>query len=165
MAKRGRLLALPEAHRFRARTQRRFEGRETHSRRRGSGHDARHRLWDLPLRHVLQHHLSRGLHRSGHRPQPRRRGHRHFQSLLHPRWIRPLPHRTHDEVGEKMRAEGHEFGATTGRPRRCGWLDLPQLRYAVDVNGATQLSMMKADVLGCFDEVHVHPLHAPRRKD
>ena len=73
----------------------------------------------------------------------------------------PFPTELLDDVGEKMRAEGHEFGATTGRPRRCGWLDLPQLRYAVDVNGATQLCMMKADVLGCFDEVRVctHYLH------
>ena len=73
----------------------------------------------------------------------------------------PFPTELHDEVGEKMRAEGHEFGATTGRPRRCGWLDLPQLRYAVDVNGATQLCMMKADVLGCFDDIQVctHYMH------
>ena len=73
----------------------------------------------------------------------------------------PFPTELLDEVGEKMRAEGREFGATTGRPRRCGWLDLPQLRYAVDVNGATQLCMMKADVLGCFDEIRVctHYMH------
>ena len=79
----------------------------------------------------------------------------------------PFPTELHDEVGEKMRAEGHEFGATTGRPRRCGWLDLPQLRYAVDVNGATQLCMMKADVLGCFDEIHVctHYMHRDEKID
>ena len=79
----------------------------------------------------------------------------------------PFPTELHDEVGEKMRAEGHEFGATTGRPRRCGWLDLPQLRYAVDVNGATQLCMMKADVLGCFDEIHVctHYMHRGEQID
>jgi adenylosuccinate synthase len=73
----------------------------------------------------------------------------------------PFPTELLDEVGETMRAEGREFGATTGRPRRCGWLDLPQLRYAVDVNGATQLCMMKADVLGCFDEIRVctHYMH------
>ena len=59
---------------------------------------------------------------------------------LHARGPGPFPTELHDEVGEQMRAEGHEFGATTGRPRRCGWLDLPQLRYAVDVNGATQLA-------------------------
>ena len=79
----------------------------------------------------------------------------------------PFPTELHDEVGEKMRAEGHEFGATTGRPRRCGWLDLPQLRYAVDVNGATQLCMMKADVLGCFDEIEVctHYIHRGEKID
>jgi adenylosuccinate synthase len=79
----------------------------------------------------------------------------------------PFPTELHDEVGEKMRAEGHEFGATTGRPRRCGWLDLPQLRYAVDVNGATQLCMMKADVLGCFDEIRVctHYMHRGEKID
>jgi adenylosuccinate synthase len=79
----------------------------------------------------------------------------------------PFPTELHDAVGEKMRAEGHEFGATTGRPRRCGWLDLPQLRYAVDVNGATQLCMMKADVLGCFEEIEVctHYMHRGERID
>lgn len=79
----------------------------------------------------------------------------------------PFPTELHDAVGEKMRAEGHEFGATTGRPRRCGWLDLPQLRYAVDVNGATQLCMMKADVLGCFEDIEVctHYMHRGERID
>ena len=79
----------------------------------------------------------------------------------------PFPTELHDEVGEKLRAEGHEFGATTGRPRRCGWLDLPQLRYAIDVNGATQLCMMKADVLGCFDDIQVctHYMHRSEQID
>jgi adenylosuccinate synthase len=79
----------------------------------------------------------------------------------------PFPTELHDEVGEQMRAEGREFGATTGRPRRCGWLDLPQLRYAVDVNGATQLCMMKADVLGCFEEIEVctHYIHRDEKID
>jgi adenylosuccinate synthase len=79
----------------------------------------------------------------------------------------PFPTELHDEVGEQMRAEGREFGATTGRPRRCGWLDLPQLRYAVDVNGATQLCMMKADVLGCFEEIEVctHYMHRDEKID
>ena len=79
----------------------------------------------------------------------------------------PFPTELHDEVGEKLRAEGHEFGATTGRPRRCGWLDLPQLRYAIDVNGATQLCMMKADVLGCFDDIQVctHYMHRGEQID
>lgn len=67
----------------------------------------------------------------------------------------PFPTELHDETGEKIRQEGREFGSTTGRPRRCGWLDLPALRYAVMINGATQLLMMKADVLDKFEEINV----------
>ena len=60
-----------------------------------------------------------------------------------------------DETGEKMRKIGHEFGATTGRPRRCGWLDIPALRYACMINGITDLVMTKSDILNDFDEVKV----------
>ena len=60
----------------------------------------------------------------------------------------PFPTELLDETGEALRAAGHEFGATTGRPRRCGWLDLPALKHACMLNGATQLCMMKADVSG-----------------
>jgi adenylosuccinate synthase len=67
----------------------------------------------------------------------------------------PFPTELDDEVGELIRKEGHEFGATTGRPRRCGWIDLPQLKYAIMINGVTELSMMKADVLGCFETIKV----------
>ena len=67
----------------------------------------------------------------------------------------PFPTELHDEVGEELRKHGHEFGATTGRPRRTGWLDLPALKYSVMINGVTQLYMMKADVLGYFDEIKV----------
>ncbi len=67
----------------------------------------------------------------------------------------PFPTELFDETGEKLRAEGHEFGATTGRPRRCGWLDLPALKYAIQLNGVTQLCMTKADVLDNFDEIKV----------
>src|SRR5690606_33421659 len=59
------------------------------------------------------------------------------------------------EVGEKMAKIGNEVGAVTGRPRRCGWLDLVALRYAVQVNGVTQLIMMKADVLSGFESLKV----------
>ncbi len=65
----------------------------------------------------------------------------------------PFPTELHDEVGEEIRKAGHEFGATTGRPRRCGWIDLPALRYAIMINGVTQLNMTKADVLGDFDSI------------
>ena len=54
-----------------------------------------------------------------------------------------------------MAKVGHEFGATTGRPRRCGWLDLVALKYAIQVNGVTQLMMMKGDVLSGFDTIKV----------
>lgn len=67
----------------------------------------------------------------------------------------PFPTELHDETGEELRKAGNEFGATTGRPRRCGWLDLPALKYAVMINGVTQLFMMKADVLAEMDEVKV----------
>jgi adenylosuccinate synthase len=60
-----------------------------------------------------------------------------------------------DETGETIQAQGHEFGATTGRPRRCGWLDLPALKYAIDVNGVTELMMMKADVLSGIGNLKV----------
>ncbi|MEN9743908.1 MAG: hypothetical protein RLZZ65_1713 [Bacteroidota bacterium] len=67
----------------------------------------------------------------------------------------PFPTELNDEVGELIRKEGHEFGATTGRPRRCGWLDLVQLRYAIMINGVTELAMMKGDVLGVFEHINV----------
>ena len=62
----------------------------------------------------------------------------------------PFPTELFDEDGETMSRVGHEFGATTGRPRRCGWLDLIALKYAVEINGVTQLMMMKGDVLSGF---------------
>ncbi|MAZ37142.1 MAG: adenylosuccinate synthase [Crocinitomicaceae bacterium] len=67
----------------------------------------------------------------------------------------PFPTELEDEVGERIRAAGHEFGATTGRPRRCGWLDLPALKYAIMLNGVTKLIMTKADVLSGFDTIEV----------
>lgn len=67
----------------------------------------------------------------------------------------PFPTELHEEVGERMRKAGHEFGATTGRPRRCGWIDLPALKYACMINGVTQLIMTKADVLSEFDKIRV----------
>lgn len=67
----------------------------------------------------------------------------------------PFPTELHDETGEKLRKIGHEFGATTGRPRRCGWIDLPALKYAIMINGVTQLIMTKADVLSGFETVKV----------
>ncbi len=67
----------------------------------------------------------------------------------------PFPTELHDQDGENIRKEGNEFGSTTGRPRRCGWVDLPALKYAVMINGVTELSMMKADVLSVFEKIKV----------
>lgn len=67
----------------------------------------------------------------------------------------PFPTELEDETGEAIRKEGREFGATTGRPRRCGWLDLPALRYTIMLNGVTELFMMKADVLSILDEIKI----------
>ncbi|MBQ6871368.1 MAG: adenylosuccinate synthase [Bacteroidales bacterium] len=67
----------------------------------------------------------------------------------------PFPTELFDETGEELRKQGFEFGATTGRPRRTGWLDLPALKYAIMVSGVTELIMMKADVLDTFDTIKV----------
>lgn len=67
----------------------------------------------------------------------------------------PFPTELFDSDGETMGRVGNEFGATTGRARRCGWLDLVALKYAVQVNGVTQLMMMKGDVLSGFDKLKV----------
>jgi len=67
----------------------------------------------------------------------------------------PFPTELFDEDGQTMARVGNEFGAVTGRPRRCGWLDLVALKYAVQVNGVTQLFMMKGDVLSGFDTLRV----------
>jgi adenylosuccinate synthase len=67
----------------------------------------------------------------------------------------PFPTELLDDQGELMRKEGNEFGSTTGRPRRCGWIDLPSLKYSIMINGVTQLLMMKADVLNIFKTIKI----------
>jgi adenylosuccinate synthase len=67
----------------------------------------------------------------------------------------PFPTELNDEIGERMRSQGHEFGSTTGRPRRCGWLDLVALKYAIRVNGITNLALIKMDVLTGFEKVGI----------
>jgi len=67
----------------------------------------------------------------------------------------PFPTELNDETGEQLRQTGNEFGATTGRPRRCGWIDLVALRYACMINGVTSLVMTKADVLDAFKQLSV----------
>ncbi len=65
----------------------------------------------------------------------------------------PFPTELNDDMGELLRKEGAEFGATTGRPRRCGWIDLPQLKYTIMLNGVSQLVITKIDVLNIFSEI------------
>jgi len=67
----------------------------------------------------------------------------------------PFPTELSDETGDRMRKNGFEFGSVTGRPRRCGWIDLVALKYAIMINGVTQLIMMKSDVLDDFDAIKV----------
>lgn len=65
----------------------------------------------------------------------------------------PFPTELLEETGEAMRVEGREFGSTTGRPRRCGWIDLVALKYAIMINGVTHLALMKVDVLSIFESI------------
>ena len=65
----------------------------------------------------------------------------------------PFPSELFDKVGAHLGKVGNEFGATTGRPRRCGWIDIPALKYAININGVTQLMLMKADVLSGIDTI------------
>lgn len=66
-----------------------------------------------------------------------------------------FPTELDDEIGEKLGRIGHEFGATTGRKRRCGWIDLVALRYSLTISGVTELALTKMDVLDTFDEIRV----------
>ncbi|MCB0392142.1 MAG: adenylosuccinate synthase [Bdellovibrionales bacterium] len=67
----------------------------------------------------------------------------------------PFPTELNDEIGDTLQKKGHEFGATTGRRRRCGWLDLVALKYAIRINGITSIALMKIDVLSGLDEIQV----------
>ncbi len=71
----------------------------------------------------------------------------------------PFPTELNDQTGTRLRDTGHEFGSTTGRPRRCGWLDLPALKYAIMINGVTRLFMTKSDVLSGFETIKVCTLY------
>jgi adenylosuccinate synthase len=77
----------------------------------------------------------------------------------------PFPTELFDEDGKTMARVGNEFGATTGRPRRCGWLDLIALKYAVEINGVTDLMMMKGDVLSGFKTIKACTSYTYKGKD
>ena len=67
----------------------------------------------------------------------------------------PFPTELNNELGVQLRTAGGEFGTTTGRPRRCGWIDIPQLKYAAALNGFTEINLTKIDILSGFDEIQV----------
>lgn len=67
----------------------------------------------------------------------------------------PFPTELKDQIGESLRKIGSEFGATTGRPRRCGWLDIPVLRYSTNINGYSSINITKLDVLSDLDEIKI----------
>ena len=67
----------------------------------------------------------------------------------------PFPTELSGEIEVKLRAAGHEYGTTTGRPRRCGWIDIPQLQYSLMVNGCDEINLTKLDVLTGFDEIKI----------
>jgi adenylosuccinate synthase len=67
----------------------------------------------------------------------------------------PFPSEIHGQDGEDLRAKGHEYGATTGRPRRCGWLDIPALRYAIETSAITTLAVTKLDVMSGYKTIKV----------
>ncbi len=67
----------------------------------------------------------------------------------------PFPTELFNDIGKRLGKVGNEFGATTGRPRRCGWIDIPALKYAININGVTELMMMKADVLSGIEKIKI----------
>ena len=77
----------------------------------------------------------------------------------------PFPTELLGESGDALRKQGNEFGATTGRPRRCGWLDIPALKYAAMLNGVTQLFMMKVDILSNLGDIMVCDSYAHQGKN
>lgn len=77
----------------------------------------------------------------------------------------PFPTELHGALDDKLRRSGGEFGTTTGRPRRCGWIDIPQLKYSMLVNGFTELNLTKLDVLSGFDTVSIGAKYILRGKE
>ena len=131
---------------FRTRNQQTAEGWQVGAVRRCTGYDARCGFRFLSFRHLVEHHLCRCLHGSGYRSE------QDWRSVWHV-GAGPFPTELFDETGAKIRAIGHEYGAVTGRERRCGWIDLVALRYAIMVSGVTKLIMMKSDVLDDFPTI------------
>ena len=120
------------------------------------GTNARRGAWHLSLRHLQPHDGRRCVreHRCG--PVGSRRGDRHHQGLLHARGTRAVPDRDRGAaIGEHLQRVGQEFGSTTGRARRCGWLDVAALRYAARINGFTGIAVTKLDVLTGLETIKI----------
>ena len=101
----------------------------------------------LPFRDKLQRGRRRRFHRYGCTAHEDRRHCRSFEGLHYARRRGPVPFGRPRGMGEKIRRAGNEFGSVTGRPRRCGWFDVPLLRYTAEVNGFDSLIITKLDVL------------------
>ena len=123
--------------------------------RRRAGNAARPRPRHVSLRHVVQpRRVGRG-NRDRHRPEPARRDRRRREGVRDTGRRGPFPSEIPSPQQEQVRELGGEYGTVTGRERRCGWLDLVALRYAVRLNGITSLALTKLDVLSAFAEIPV----------
>ena len=112
-----------------------------------------------PYRHLVQHHRGRGGGWSGHRTDGHRRRTGRGQGLYHEGGERTTSYRSPSPYEQRLRELGGEFGAVTGRPRRCGWFDATVVRYATRVNGLTGLAVTKLDVLDSFPEIQVGTMY------
>src|SRR5207245_10336377 len=121
----------------------------------GTGCTARRRTRDLSLCHVVQYDRGRRGGGGWDRAHGDRRRARRGKGVHDAGGERPLPTEAEPALAERVRELGGEFGATTGRPRRCGWFDAVVVRYAVRVNGLTGLAVTKLDVLDSFREIPV----------
>ena len=145
----------PARHRHVAARRRGAPRRQVGSVRGRTGDPARSGPRHVSIRHFVQSGcLGCG---DGHRDRAEsaRRDHRRRQGVRHPRRRRALSERDRSAEQERLRELGGEFGTVTGRERRCGWLDLVALRYAMRLNGFTSLALTKLDVLSAFDEIPV----------
>ena len=133
-----------------------LDARRDRAARGRTGDPARRRLRHLPVRHVVERHGRRRLHRRRHPADPHRARHRGHQGIHDPRRRGSVPDRAARRcTASYLRTAGGEFGTTTGRPRRCGWIRHPIARYAARVNGVTDFVLTKLDVLTGLDRVPV----------
>ena len=150
-----RRAAAPDGRRHRAGARRGARRGADRAARGRPGDAARRRPRHLSVRHLVERDRRRRLHRRRHPADPDRPGHRRRQGLRDPGRAGPFPTELLDADGERLRADGAEFGTTTGRPRRCGWYDAVVARYAARVNGVTDFVLTKLDVLTGWERIPV----------